>query len=414
MRTAGLIAFRAGSDVIGKAAFFAITVLAARRLSSYDFGVFAIGTTIGWFVLVASDAGLQMHLARSVAREPGSAGFFLRRWLRVRLVLTAAGLLAVAAALALFEIRPAPALFLFAAGYAAAGMVEFLHYFYRGLSRTDIESMLTIWQRVATLACAAAVLWLRPTPAWLAAAMLVAPLVTAVYSLRLARALAGPAARVRAGVSWRREFFRDVAPIGGGILLSALYFRIDVFLLQWWSGTETVGLYNAAFRLIEALRLFPAAVLAVMLPTLVRATTHRPLAHTALLLGGASAAVAATLWLAADWLMPFVFGPSFAAAAPAFRVLAAAFPLMAINYALTQQLIGWDGHRSYALLCLTALVVNVGLNARLIPAMSLTGAAWSTLLTEVVLTAGCLAALAILARSKPSTGASSTEAMAAI
>ena len=49
----------------------------------------------------------------------------------------------------------------------------------------------------------------------------------------------------------------SVAP--SGIVLSALYFRIDVFLVQLWSGTEAVALYNAVFRLVEALRLFPAA-----------------------------------------------------------------------------------------------------------------------------------------------------------
>ena len=42
-------------------------------------------------------------------------------------------------------------------------------------------------------------------------------------------------------------FARDVWPIGAGIVLSALYFRIDVFLVQWWAGTELVALYNAVF-----------------------------------------------------------------------------------------------------------------------------------------------------------------------
>jgi O-antigen/teichoic acid export membrane protein len=67
---------------------------------------------------------------------------------------------------------------------------------------------------------------------------------------------------------------------------------------------------------------------------------------------------------------------------------------MAANYALTHQLIAWNGHRAYAALCLAALVFNVALNARLIPALSLNGAAWTTLATEALLTAGCVAVLA--------------------
>src|SRR5581483_12153198 len=102
------------------------------------------------------------------------------------------------------------------------------------------------------------------------------------------------------------DFVRDVFPIGAGIVLSALYFRIDVFLVEWWRGAEAVAMYNAVFRLIEALRLFPAAVLAVMLPALCRARDRRPLVRVA---GGVTlfaVAVAAVLWFAADAVVPLL------------------------------------------------------------------------------------------------------------
>jgi hypothetical protein len=54
-----------------------------------------------------------------------------------------------------------------------------------------------------------------------------------------------------------------VLPLGAAVLLSALYFRIDVFFIERWQGLEAVGGYNAVFRLVEAMRLLPAAVMAV-------------------------------------------------------------------------------------------------------------------------------------------------------
>jgi O-antigen/teichoic acid export membrane protein len=66
---------------------------------------------------------------------------------------------------------------------------------------------------------------------------------------------------------------------------------------------------------------------------------------------------------------------------------------LSINYALTHQLIGWGRERLYAAICAVALIVNIALNARLIPSMSLDGAAWATLGTELFLTASCLIAL---------------------
>jgi O-antigen/teichoic acid export membrane protein len=188
-------------------------------------------------------------------------------------------------------------------------------------------------------------------------------------------------------------FGRDVWPIGAGVVLSALYFRIDVLLVELWSGTAAVARYNAVFRLVEALRLFPAAVLAVALPALCRAGDVRPLRRIAVPITAGACAAAAVLWLSAGWLVPFVYGAPYASAVPAFRILLWSFPLMSLNFALTHQLVGWNGERAYAGICALALVVNLVMNARLIPAWSIDGAAWATLGTELFLTAGCIVAL---------------------
>jgi O-antigen/teichoic acid export membrane protein len=133
-----------------------------------------------------------------------------------------------------------------------------------------------------------------------------------------------------------------------------------------------------------------------MLPLLCRAASFRPLVRLAGVLTLFAAGLSAMLWPLADELVRLVYGPAYSDAVPAFRVLLAAFPLMSLNYALTHQLIGWDGHRAFAALCGAALVVNIGLNVRLIPAFGIVGAAWTTLWTEVVLTLGCLTALGLL------------------
>lgn len=400
MRAALLIFYRAFSDLAGKGSLLAITVFAAHRLSPREFGVFALASTLGWILAVASDFGIQLHLARSIARRPQEAANLLGTWLRVRLW-TAGGAI-VAVAVGLIVVHPtgnaATAIGVFALVYVVSGLIEFLHYFYRGLGRTDVESSLTLWQRSATLGCALFALAWRADVTLLGAAMLVPVLVTFGASLRIAtrlgRTAAGAARRAASPpIRLLPEFQRDVLPIGAAIVLSALYFRVDLFLLQLWSGTEPVALYNAVFRLVEALRLFPAAVLAVALPLLCRADSARPLARVALAVTAFAVAATIVLSATAAWAIPLVYGAHFAAAVPAFRILILAFPLMSLNFALTHQLIAWDGQRAYAALCGLALVVNVALNGRLIPALSIEGAAWATLWTEVFLTTGCVVAL---------------------
>jgi len=398
MNRSAQVAYRVASDVVAKGAFFAVMLIAARRLSHESFGVFSIGTTLGWMAAVASDFGIQMHLARSVAHGAEHAGDVLATWLRVRAV-TSAAVIAIAAAIAGVMGSggsTALAILLITVAYVAAGLVESVNYFYRGLGRTDIESTLTIAQRAALLLLAAIALSLSPTVVALGIAMVVPPVVTLGYSLARARSLAGSAsgAVVRTQpIDVKGELLRDVLPIGAGIVLSALYFRIDVLMLQWWNGTDAVATYNAVFRLVDGLRLVPAAIVAVALPVLCRATTLQPLVRTSAMATGAAIAIAGVLWLTADAIIPLLYGSGYASGVAAFRILLLAYPLMSLNHALTCQLIGWHGHRAYAATCAAALLFNVAVNAAFLPAYASVGAAWTTVATEFVITAGSIAAL---------------------
>ncbi len=97
--------------------------------------------------------------------------------------------------------------------------------------------------------------------------------------------------------------------------------------------------------------------------------------------------------------MPLVYGAAYLYTAPTFAILSLALPLFFLNYALTHQVIGWDGQRSYLLIAALALIANVVANLALVPSQGMIGAAIATLVTEVVVTAGCLYALA--ARPSP-------------
>jgi O-antigen/teichoic acid export membrane protein len=408
LRFTALVAYKTGADVAAKAALLVITVVAARRLSAGAFGLFAVGSTLGWILAVAADSGIQMHVARAIGRTPGAAANLLARWLRVRIWTAATSVAVAVTGLALLRVGADAALPIAALvlAYGASGIVEFFYYVLRGLSRSDLEASLTLGHRAATAVLALAALAWHPTAVTLAVAMLIPASIAVVVSWRIVRSTvrtASPSSMPERSsgrsLSIWSEFRHDVFPIGAGIALSALYFRIDVFLVQLWSGTESVGVYNAVFRLVEALRLFPAAALAVALPALCRATDTRPLARVSFGLTAFGVAVAALVWIKAGWIVPLAYGDAYAAGVPAFRILALAFPLMSLNYALTQQLIAWDGHRAFAVLCVTALGFNVFVNARLIPALSIEGAAWATLGTEVVLTIGCGVALVMTMRT---------------
>ncbi len=402
MRKGALIGYKAFSDVAARLCSFAVVLLAARILAPLDFGLFSLAWASGWIVAVAGDFGLQIFLAREVARNPSRAGAIHRTLLKPRLGMAAALLVALAAA-AWWLAGPGgmTAFSLVAVAQVFTSLIEFQNHLFRGLSRSDVESGLNLAHRVAGLALSAGFLLHFGTVEALGAALALSAGGTLLVSQALALRLAGTTARD----AWRPGMARlagDVFPMGAGILLSVVYFRVDLFFLESFHGAVEVGLYNAAFRLVDAARMLPAAVLAVIFPDLCRSGGLRP----ALVSGGALFGVAAGLALLAGWratwLMEFLYGESYATAGPVLGALAWSLPFLFLNAVLTHQLIGWDRQHAFLWLCAGGLGLSLLLNAWLTPIWGGLGAAWACLIREALLTAGCLIALA---RTTPSAAA---------
>jgi O-antigen/teichoic acid export membrane protein len=83
-------------------------------------------------------------------------------------------------------------------------------------------------------------------------------------------------------------------------------------------------------------------------------------------------------------LVVFLFGSSFASAAPALPVLMAAFVLISFGYLVGSMVLILRLQRQFIRYAVAALVFNVALNLALVPPFGFLAAAWVTLATEVL------------------------------
>ena len=131
-----------------------------------------------------SDSGLQVYLAREIARFPGEAASILRPLLRVRWWSAMLAIAVVAAgAIVAVPRHDIAAFVIISSASIVSALVEFLNYAYRGCSRSDVESALNLGQRILTLMLASVVLWVSPGLWWLSLALLVPPALTLIVSL---------------------------------------------------------------------------------------------------------------------------------------------------------------------------------------------------------------------------------------
>jgi O-antigen/teichoic acid export membrane protein len=191
---------------------------------------------------------------------------------------------------------------------------------------------------------------------------------------------------------------RESLPIWSAGLLSLLYFKVDTLFLRPMAGDAELGAYGAAYKLFEGSMMAPSVLLAVTFPQLARAHENLPvrwrLERRVTWILALSGLLAAGVCLAGGpWLVKVIYGVGFGRSVASLRILALGIPLVFLNYGLTHFLVARDLGRMTTWLALMMLFLNVALDLTLIPTGKGPGAAWATVLSEIALTAGCVAVL---------------------
>jgi O-antigen/teichoic acid export membrane protein len=110
------------------------------------------------------------------------------------------------------------------------------------------------------------------------------------------------------------RLLRRAVPFALAGVLAALHLRAGFILLEALHGSAALGLLAAAWRFIEAARLFPHAFFDALLPTLsAEGTSARVLGRAYAVLIGYSVAAALGFALFGRWLIVWVYGAEFAA-----------------------------------------------------------------------------------------------------
>ncbi|MAU00150.1 MAG: hypothetical protein CL608_23670 [Anaerolineaceae bacterium] len=393
-----------GAELSGRAATFLLLLLAAQRLTTADFGSYNYALALGFVLVQLADFGLQLLITREVARLGMAArpqilaAFHLKLWLSLPV-------LVVLGVLSLNQSTLGPVIFLLGLTLLLQTFVEFVAYVFRGQQRLWVEVQLLLWVRVGTAVFGAFILWQTEQLLWLAVVSLVVMMSTLLFALQQLRqagwianfAQLWPTGWPTTAVS--KQLVLQAWPLGLSIFLSIAYTRLAILLLAVWGEAEAVAHYSAAWRLVEPTQILPASLLAAVFPAFSLALTqNRRRAgqlgrQTSLLLALAGGTVALTFWLAAPWLIGWLYGADFVSSVPVLQLLGLTVLPVYINYSLTHYLVARGQQQTLTGLTAVTLLLHALFCWQFIPRLGLIGPALSVLLVESVLLLGCLWAL---------------------
>ena len=197
-----------------------------------------------------------------------------------------------------------------------------------------------------------------------------------------------------------REIVRQSWPIGVSIAFNLVYLKGDVIILSLYRTQSEVGLYGAAYKILDVITIVPAVFMGLVLPVLTQAwsggdseTFKRRLGRAFDFLSLIALPLAVGTQAVAADVMSFVAGSAFAASGRMLSILMLAGAMVFWS--------GLFGHAVVAMGLQKKMIWAYGLDAAvslvlylaLIPRYGAAGAAWVTVFSETFIALATAAAV---------------------
>lgn len=199
--------------------------------------------------------------------------------------------------------------------------------------------------------------------------------------------------------NWDVAFWKDTLarswPIGVSIFFNLLYYKGDTLVLSFTRSQAEVGIYSAAYRVLEILITVPFMIAGLTLPLLSQAWSKGDLPGLSRLAKDSASAlmllvapmVMGTLVLA-EPIMTLVAGKEFTASGGVLRILIVATGIIFLNVIYAHVVVAIQAQRRMLpVYILTAAVIFAGY-IFFIPRYGMWAAAWLTIISEICITLG--------------------------
>lgn len=396
-RAASNTVLRAAGELLGKFASLALVAVLAREEGALGLGIFFFALAWAELTITPVSMGFDDYFVRLVA---GNKDALERLFANVIVLKLARAVPVVLVSwLLVFVFVPDPttrtAIFILTGALLLESLAETVSAVFDAFERAGLVAGTLVTQRLG-----AAVLG---TVALLLGYGVIA--VVAAYALgtvfRLCVALWWLARRIRwPGVHLpafeRQDLRRTSLAFATYDLFSVGISRADAVLLSAFATTAVVGLYGAAYRLLEATLFISSALVGAFTAMFTYLDEHsepaiRPVFERALkatLVLHAPCGVA--LAVLAEPVLTLFFGGGFGDAVAAMRALAAVVVVLGVVRIAAALIISRGDPNRLKRWFGIALALNIALNLALVPPMGATGAALAMLGTELALAAATL------------------------
>ncbi|MCB0766336.1 MAG: oligosaccharide flippase family protein [Flavobacteriales bacterium] len=366
------------------------------------YGTYAALLSLSFLLSIVLDLGITNQNTRHIAQHTALMGKTVGGVLGIRFVLVVLYAICTLITGLVLGFGPEQMMVLgwLIVNQALVATINFMRSNIAGAQRFKQDSLLSVLDRALLIGMVGWALWGRASGEpfrieWFVWAQTIAYSVTLLVAYGMVHRLAG-GLRLRWQPAYAWVVVRQSFPYALLILLMTFYYRIDTLMLERMlpDGPVQAGIYAQAFRFFEAFNMLGYLMAGLLLPMFSRILGARdevtragltPLVRlaTRLVLTG-TVAIAAFGVVNAQEVMDLRYSAHTKESAPVFALLIACFVAVCSTYVFGTLLTAGGRLRQLNWMAAGGALLNVGINLVLIPRIQAEGAAWASLVTQVL------------------------------
>ncbi|ASA78494.1 flippase [Thermococcus sp. 5-4] len=372
---------------------FFYVMYTARYLGPANYGILTFALALNGIFGVITNFGLDPLTVREVARDKSLAKRYLANGVALKLLFGGLTFLIVFLVMALLDYPEITrkVVYIIALSTIIGGISNLFKDIYQAFEKMEFMSIGQILQSALSLLFAIIAIKLSLNVIHFAMIYLSVNLIVLGYHIVITTwKFLKPAVEV--DLEFWKSIVKEAWPFALTAIFISIYYWIDSVMLSYMKGDEVVGWYNAAYRLILILLVIPSIYFTAVYPLMsqlfknsndsLRFSFERSFKYMSML----AFPIGVGTTLLADRIILLIFGPEYSPAANALRILVWSSVLIFLSQPYGRLVQATNKQIIETKITATGAIINMILNAVIIPRYSYLGASATTLTTELFVT----------------------------
>ncbi|MDD5687525.1 MAG: flippase [Elusimicrobia bacterium] len=383
------------SQFISKLFLFFLTVFIARYLKESGFGQYSLVLTIVGFFNLFTNFGFGTIAFREISKNYSEANKYFNNilFLRIGLAIVSFLLLCITVNILRYPSGIVTAAYIYGLTLFTNNIVDLLTSVFNAFEKMEYMAILNISLSLLTLGMAFFALKTGHGLIALVSISVIAGIATVILGIFLATRHVYISIK-ELNFNFCRDIIKNSVPLMLLGFIGLLYFRLDIVLLSKMKRDSDVGLYSAAYKIMDAFMIVSNSIIGATFPHLSRysKTSYESLKKLfkklSFILFALGILFAFIVFLFSKQIILLFYGSAFTNSILALKILIWTVPLIYINSVLLYTLIASNLQLKIVLIVVIATVINFTLNFVFIPQYNYIASSIITVISESVVFCG--------------------------